>query len=258
MFRRLLVVSGLVLALILAVAAYSVFRTPEEASSPIQAIPIAETSTTAAAPTTVSAAPTTASTTDTQATAPAAGATTVSSNQIFEIVAAESEARFLIDEVLRGSPFTVVGATDQVAGQIALDPSSPASVQLGTIQVNARTLVTDNDFRNRAIKNAILSTDTYEFVTFTPTAISGLPETVTVGEPFSFQITGDLTVKNTTRTVTFEATVTPLSETELSGTASTRVLHRDFGLTIPDSPMVDTVADEVRIEIDFVARPVVG
>lgn len=153
---------------------------------------------------------------------------------------------------------TVVGVTDQVAGQIALDPSDLAATQLGVIQVNARTLATDNDFRNRAIKNAILNTDSYEFVTFTPTSISGLPATVTVGQPFTFQITGDLTIKDTTRSVTFDATVTPVSETELSGTASTSVLYRDFNLAIPDSPSVDTVADTVRLEIDFVARALAG
>lgn len=258
MFKRLLIAGAIVLLLVLAVASYSVFRTPEEASSPLQAIPIAETSTSAAAPTAASSAATAAPSTDSQATAPAASDTTASSSQIFEIVAAESEARFLIDEVLRGSPFTVVGATDQVAGQIAIDPADPASAQVGPILINARTLATDNDMRNRAIRNFILDTNAFEFVTFTPTALSGLPASVAVGTPFSFQMSGDLTVKDTTRPVTFEVTVTPLSATELSGTATTSVLYQDFNLAIPDSPMVDTVADEVRLELDFVARAIAG
>lgn len=258
-------IAGIVVLLVLALFGYSVFRKPEEASSPIQAIPIAvSTSTTVPAttiaPTNEPATSTAAAVASTAAPEPAAGAatTSASSQQTFEIVSAESEARFLIDEVLRGAPVTVVGVTDQVAGQIALDPSDLAATQLGVIQVNARTLATDNDFRNRAIKNAILNTDSYEFVTFTPTSISGLPATVTVGQPFTFQITGDLTIKDTTRSVTFDATVTPVSETELSGTASTSVLYRDFNLAIPDSPSVDTVADTVRLEIDFVARALAG
>lgn len=262
MFKRLMIVSGLVVVMVLAVAAFSVFRTPEAASSPITAIPIAATSTSGTEAATavvaaMSAAEATTSAT-TAATAAPAEASSSTGSQIFAIVSAESEARFLIDEVLSGEPVTVVGATDQVAGQIALDPSNPSSTQLGTIQINARTLATDNEFRNRAIKNAILATDSYEFVTFTPTALSGLPATVSIGEAFTFQITGDLTVKDTTRTVTFDATVTPISATELSGTASTSVLYRDFGLAIPDSPSVDTVADEVRLELDFVAQAITG
>jgi hypothetical protein len=47
--------------------------------------------------------------------------------------------------------------------------------------------------------------------------------------------------------------VTPISQTEISGLAKTTVLYRDFNLTIPDSPSVDTVADEVRLELEFVA-----
>ncbi|MCB0210688.1 MAG: YceI family protein [Anaerolineae bacterium] len=192
--------------------------------------------------------------TDTQAAAEAETSEEIATTLvIYEIVPAESEARFLIDEVLRGDPITVVGTTDQVAGQIAVDFSDPQASQVGTIQINARTLATDNDFRNRAIKNAILLTDNYEFVTFTPTEITGLPENATVGESYNFQIVGDLTVTDTTQQVTFDVTATATSETQLQGTASTSVLYTDFGLFIPDAPAVDTVDDAVRLEIDFVA-----
>jgi polyisoprenoid-binding protein YceI len=172
---------------------------------------------------------------------------------VFEILQSDSEARFIIDEVLNGAPKTVVGATDQVAGEIAIYPDDPASSVIGPILVNARTLSTDNDFRNRAIKNRILSTDDYEFVTFTPNEITGLPERVSVGESFTFQIVGDLNVRDVTREVTFDAAVTPISEKELEGTATTIILYADFGLSIPEAPAVASVDDEVRLEIDFVA-----
>jgi polyisoprenoid-binding protein YceI len=258
----------MVAALLVALLAFTVFRPPEAASGPISAIPLA---TSAAEPTqAATSAPTEAATsvptmvateaaTQAATSAPTAVATEaapVAANQIFEIVPGESEARFLIDEVLRGADVTVVGTTDQVAGQIGLDPNAPQSAQVGVIQVNARDLATDSEFRDRAIKNAILLTNEHEFVTFTPTAIEGLPETVTVGQPFSFQINGDLSIAGSTQAVVFEVTVTPMSDTEISGTAVTTVLYRDFGLNIPDSPAVDTVADEVRIELDFIARAV--
>jgi polyisoprenoid-binding protein YceI len=172
---------------------------------------------------------------------------------IFEIVQSNSVARFIINEVLNGAPKTVVGATDQVAGEIAIDLDDPPRSQVGTIAVNARTLTTDNDFRNRAIKNRILSTDNYEFVTFTPTEIVGLPSVTTIGESFAFQMVGDLTVRDVTNQVTFEVTVTPISETQLEGLALTTILYGDFGLTIPEVPSVAGVDDEVRLEIEFAA-----
>ncbi len=121
------------------------------------------------------------------------------------------------------------------------------------MRVNARTLATDNDFRNRAIKNQILDTNTYEFVTFQPTELAGLPESVTVGESFTFQVVGDLTIRDVTQQVTFDVTATPVSETRIEGLATTSFPYRDFGLAIPDSPSVDTVADDVTLELAFVA-----
>jgi len=175
---------------------------------------------------------------------------------IFEIVQAESEARFLIDEVLQGDPTTVVGATDQAAGQFAVNPNDLASIQVGIIQINTRTLVTNNQYRNRAIKNRILLTDNYEFVTFTPSEIIGLPERGAVDEPLTFQLVGELQVTDVTRPVTFEVTAVATSDTRIEGTAKTTILYPDFELFIPDSPSVDTVDDEVRLELDFVADAV--
>ena len=170
-----------------------------------------------------------------------------------QIVQEQSEARFVIDEVLNNAPFTVVGTTNQVAGEIAVDAQNPSATQVGVIQVNARTLATDSQFRDRAIKNRILSTDMYEFVTFTPKQLVGLPASGTVGETYTFQIVGDLTIRDITREATFDVTVTPTSDTSLEGTAQTTIRYADYGITIPQVRQVASVSDEVRLEIDFVA-----
>ena len=171
---------------------------------------------------------------------------------IFEIDSEQSEARFLIDEVLRGSPVTVVGVTNAVAGQVAFDVENPATAQVGQILINARTIVTDSEFRNRAISNRILFTNDYEFITFTPTQLVGLPESVAIGEAYSFQIVGDLTITDQTREVTFDATVTPTGNS-LQGLASVTILYADFGLEIPFSQSVDSVEDSVILELEFTA-----
>jgi polyisoprenoid-binding protein YceI len=171
---------------------------------------------------------------------------------IFQIVPEESEVRFLIDEVLLGKPTTAVGRTDQVAGSIAVDPANPAGAQVGVVRVNARTLATDNQRRNQAIGRFILQTQEFEYVEFAPTTINGLPDSVTLGEPFSFQITGDLTIRDITHEVTFEATVTPVSETRLEGVAMATIQRTDYNLVIPSVPSVADVSEDVRLEIDFV------
>jgi len=177
---------------------------------------------------------------------------------LFRIVQTESEVRFNIDEVLAGNDVTVVGITDQVAGDVVVDFGEPGSSQIGTIRINVRTLETDNNFRNQAIRGRILesSRDEYEFAEFVPTDLSGLPDTVEVGETVSFQITGDLTLRDVTRSVTFDTDVTLASEDRIEGFATTTILYQDFNLTIPDVPSVSFVADEVILEIDFVATEV--
>jgi polyisoprenoid-binding protein YceI len=243
-----IVAFGVVLALIaVGAVAYSFLKTPEEASGPIEAVPVVVEQPESVEPTSEPAS--TAAPVASENSLPEGSADPT----IFEIVQAESEARFIIDEVLNGAPKTVVGATDQVAGELAIYVDDPTQSEIGTILVNARTLVTDNEFRNRAIKNRILNTNDHEFVAFAPTEIIGLPDEVTIGESFSFQIVGDLTVRNITKQVTFEASVTPVSKSQLEGSATTTILHADFDLTIPDAPAVASIDDEVILEIKFVA-----
>jgi polyisoprenoid-binding protein YceI len=234
--KRILALGAVALALVLGAVAYSVLKAPAAASGPIEAIPLAE-----------SAAQTDTPAAATNASALPAGAV------ILQLAQAESEARFIIDEVLNNAPKTVIGATDQVAGQIAIDPQDPANTRVGIIQINARDLTTDNDFRNRAIKNQILQTDQYEYVTFTPAEISGLPQAGAVGEPYSFQIVGDLTIRDVTKRVTFDVTAQAVSEARVEGTATTTIAYADYGIAIPQVRQVASVDEQVRLELDFVA-----
>ena len=286
MKRTIAIVLGILVVVAIAAAAFTVFKKPEEASAPIAAVPlVVETTEPAAVATsapeltatavpepTATVVPDPTATEETQPVVePVAEATvaevqptetpaeatteTASGPTIFEIVPAESQARFVINEVLRGSPKTVIGATDQVSGQLAVDPSDPAATQVGVIQVNARTLATDSNMRDRALKNWILQTNDYEFVTFEPSEVLSMPASVAVGESFSFQLAGNLTVRDTTVPVTFDVTVTPVSETRLEGMATLTIPYQDLNVSIPDSPSVDTVSDDLTLELEFVAIP---
>jgi polyisoprenoid-binding protein YceI len=173
----------------------------------------------------------------------------------FDIVPEESQASFTLDEDLRGQRVTVVGTTDQVAGQIEVDFANPANSRIGVIRINVRTLATDNEFRDRAIRGEILlsSRAEFEFADFTPTSITGLPETVAVGDSVTFQVTGTLPLAGQSREVTFDVTLNVVSDTRIEGVGTTTVLRSDYGLQIPSVPGVANVTDEVQLEIRFVA-----
>jgi polyisoprenoid-binding protein YceI len=160
--------------------------------------------------------------------------------------------------VLRGEDNTVVGTTQQVAGDIRINVDNPAQSEMGTIAINARDLATDSTNRNRSLQQFILlsAQDQYEFITFAPTALNNLPDSVRVGRAFSFEVVGNLTVIGNTRAVTFQTTVTPTSRNEITGFAEATVNHADFNISIPRMDFVASVADEVTLHIDFVATRV--
>lgn len=168
----------------------------------------------------------------------------------------QSTARFELDEDLNGSRITVVGTSDQVAGQLRFDPADLSTAQVGIIQVNARTFVTESSNRNRSIQNRILQTGDYEFIIFEPTNLVGLPASAAVGDTVQFDIEGNLTIRDVTLPVTFSAVVDFVDETTIEGTVATVILYSDFGINIPDVPAVANVEDELEIYIDFQANPI--
>jgi polyisoprenoid-binding protein YceI len=176
--------------------------------------------------------------------------------RLFQIVPAQSEVRFTLAEVLRGQPNTVVGKSNQVAGQIAVDPSNLSATKMGVIQVNARTLATDSEQRNRTIRNRILTTNDYEYITFTPTEIRGLGGAAELGKPLTFQLAGNLTIRTVTRPALFDVTAHADSATRLSGTATTVINRSDYQLVIPSVPFVANVGEQVHLDIDFVAEAI--
>jgi polyisoprenoid-binding protein YceI len=107
--------------------------------------------------------------------------------------------------------------------------------------------------RNRTIANRILNTDQYEFITFTPSTITGLPSSGAVGESYTFQVAGSLTIRDASKDVTFDVTLTPSSDTRLEGSATTTINYADFGIAIPSVPQVASVGDTVILELEFVA-----
>ena len=173
---------------------------------------------------------------------------------VFEILPGESVARFEIDEVLRSVPTHVLGRSDQVSGQIALDPADAAAATVGEILINVRTLATDSEFRDRSIKNKILFTDQHEFVRFTPTAISGLPASLAIGESASFEMMGDLEIVGTVRPASFQGSVTWAAPDRIEGSASTTLRYADFGISIPAARSVNAVEDTLILGLDFVAE----
>jgi polyisoprenoid-binding protein YceI len=175
---------------------------------------------------------------------------------IYQINQDGSEARFNIFEELRGAPKDVIGTTNQIAGQVAVNLNDLSTAQVGEILINARALTTDDSRRNQAIRNRILFTDQYEFIRFQPTQISGLSGSAAPGQTFTFQISGDLTIKDVTRPIVFDVSAQVESAERISGLAKATISRADFNLVVPSVPFVANVGDNILLEISFVLTPV--
>jgi polyisoprenoid-binding protein YceI len=278
MNRKLLLISALVIVVVAILGGFSLWNwflgSQQTASGPIQAVPLQTTGsqdTIAESPTSSSQGAAVQAPATPQADSPATATqdagtprggnqvdstTSPSGLQVFQISQADSKAQFTIYEELMGQPNNVVGVTSQVAGQIGVNFSDLSTAKVGVIQVDARTLVTDSNNRNRMIQNRILNTGNYEYVTFTPTQISGLSGSATIGKSFQFQITGNLTIQDVTKPATFDVTAQAVSNSQISGKATATIQRSDFNLQIPSVPQVANVGQQVPLEIDFVANAV--
>jgi polyisoprenoid-binding protein YceI len=91
------------------------------------------------------------------------------------------------------------------------------------------------------------------FRTFTPKSVSGLTGAGQTGQPYTFKIIGDLTIRNVTRSVTFDVTAQGATKGQITGTAKATVNRSDYGLSIPSVPNVANVGEQVTLQISFVA-----
>lgn len=169
----------------------------------------------------------------------------------FAIVGENSEVRFVIDETLAGVHTEVIGTTSAVTGSLRTSPQQIGASQFDPFVIDAATFVTDSHQRNRAIRNFVLYTNLHPEIVFVPSRLDNAPDSVSVGEEFSLEVTGPLQVLDTNVDVTFLVTAVFPSETELTGTGSATIALEDHGISVPMPPLVSWVADTMILEMDF-------
>lgn len=165
----------------------------------------------------------------------------------------DSTASFTIEEVLLGNNKTVVGTSNGVQGEFSVDVADINSLVMQSIMVDATVFSTDNRRRNATLHSRILETEQFPTVSFDFGSISNIG--VLDDGRVTAVVTGDVTIKEVVLEQTFDLTLNNFSQKTISGTASTTILYKDYGLNIPPVPMVASVEDEVLLQIEFVAQP---
>ena len=211
---------------------------PPTIAPPPTAVPAMPT--TAPAPTIAPAAPTTAP--------PAA---TASAGLVFTL-GEDTVARYKVEETLARQGFVVAtGETSDVSGRIVFDADGGIIAEESAIAMQAATLVTDSDRRDRYVRNRTLQTAQYPEIVFRPTSADGLPTPLTDAQgTIDFTISGDLTIIDQTRPITWNASAD--FGAEITGLATTEFTFEDFAMDKPSVAIVLSVEDTIRLEIEFI------
>jgi polyisoprenoid-binding protein YceI len=194
----------------------------------------------------------------------AASGAPVSGQRTFVIDPAGSKASYLADEEFFAGALAklgiaagladVVGSTQEIEGRLTLnldDLSAPLGENTFTVKMN--TFTTDQNDRDKWIRENGPRFNDYPLATFTATGVEGAPVTYNEGEEVSFKLSGDLTIREITQPATFDVTAR-LSGDTLTGTATTRLKMSDFGIEPPNFANTLTVTDEFGIEVQITAK----
>jgi polyisoprenoid-binding protein YceI len=141
---------------------------------------------------------------------------------------------------------TAVGRTGAVSGSMKI---SGTQVTEASFEVDLTTITTNESLRDRRVQEA-LETDRFPTATFTLTSPIELGADAAGGGKISVTAKGDLTIHGVTKAVEF-----PLEAQLVEGTAvvvgSIEVTFSDFGVTVPSAPIVLSVDDFGKLELQL-------
>lgn len=170
------------------------------------------------------------------------------------VVAPEgNEARYRVREQLAGLSFPndAVGVTTAVTGEIVVDAAT-GRVQSGAsrIVVELGGLTSDQSRRDNYVRNRTLETAQHPTAVLVPTELRGIPWPLPATGTVTFQLIGNLTIKQVTRSTTWDVTL-DVSGNTVTGTATTSFTFEEFAMTKPRVASVLSVDDTIRLEYDL-------
>ncbi|SFP15195.1 Polyisoprenoid-binding protein YceI [Geodermatophilus dictyosporus] len=156
-----------------------------------------------------------------------------------------SSAGYRVDEVLNGADVTVAGTTDRVTGSVVVEGGDLATAE---VVVDVAGIRTDVGRRDGYFRDSVMEVGTWPTATFAVQGPVDLPELT--GTPVTVPVTGELTLRDTTRPVRTDLSVVRTAEgVEVSGAVP--VVFADFGITPPDLGFVRV---EDRGQVEFLLR----
>lgn len=171
----------------------------------------------------------------------------------FVIVPDETTVTYAVDETFLNENNrlnTAIGATSQVTGQLSVDLANPGQIEFSEFTVDISTLTTDSSRRDNAIRGRWLESSRFPIATFKVNELVGFPTDPQEGQTLTFQMAGDLTVRETTKALTWDVNAVKNGD-RLTGQMTTFIMMEDWGVPPPNIAGVLIVKDGVTLTIDF-------
>jgi polyisoprenoid-binding protein YceI len=173
--------------------------------------------------------------------------------QLFRIDPTRSSLTYEIEERFVGrSASTATGTTKAVAGDLAINEADLEASRVGTIVVDIEQFRSDNNLRDARIRKDFLESHTYPLATFDLTGISGLSGSLDEGAEATFQIEGNVTIRDQAAPATFDVTASYV-DGELTATATTTAKLSRFDAGPISIAGLVTTSDEVKLTLELTA-----
>jgi polyisoprenoid-binding protein YceI len=170
----------------------------------------------------------------------------------FALAPTGNAARYRVRERLVGHdlPNDAIGETKALTGVISFDSKGKVIRQASKFTVDASTFVSDKDRRDGFVRGRLLEADQYPSVVLVPTDVRGVSLPLPKSGSVPIEITADLTVRDVTRPTTWKGTA-QFEDGRITGSAATSFTFDDIQMEQPRVPVLLSVADTIKLEINF-------
>jgi len=161
-------------------------------------------------------------------------------------------ARYRVRERLVGHdlPNDAIGETKSLTGVIAIDSAGKVIRDASKFTVDAGSFVSDKDRRDGFVRGRLLEADQYPSITLVPTEVRGVSLPLPKSGTVPIEMSADLTVRGITRATIWKGSA-HFTDGGVAGSAATAFTFSDIQLEQPRVPVLLSVADTIRLELNF-------
>ena len=167
----------------------------------------------------------------------------------------DSVARYRINEQLArlSLPTEAVGETQDIRGVVVLSADGFVEQDTSIVTIGLASLRSDEDRRDGYVSDNTLRTREFPDATVAVSELRGLPWPLPTSGEVSVELVTDTTIRVVTSPLEWDAVIT-FDGADAAGLAQAAFPFATFNLSRPRLAFILSVEDNIRLELDFVAK----